>query len=463
MKNNEISAEEQYNKMVNTPVSKLIAKLAVPTVISMLVTSIYNMADTFFVSQINTQASAAVGVVFPIMAIIQAFGFTLGMGSGSLVSIRLGQKRNSDANVIASTAFFSSIFFGGIVTLFGNLFTPQILRFIGASETVLPYAQDYATYIFWGAPFICASFVMNNDLRSEGKAYLSMIALTSGGILNIILDPIFIYGFKLGISGAAIATLVSQFISFSILLSFYLRKKTVVRINIKNVSVKDGTLWKIICTGIPSLARQGLASIASILLNTSAAVYGDAAIAAMSIATKILMFVASIMIGIGQGFSPVSGYNYGAKRFDRVKKAYFFMVASGSSIMSFFAIIIFIFARQILHSFIDDQAAIDIGVVALRWQVSFIPLHPLIVGTNMLMQSTRHIKSATFLSMNRQGVFFIPAILILPRFLGLTGVEISQFVADVCSAITAIPFAISFFKKLNMLEKEENAVLEEKL
>lgn len=460
MKNNEISAEEQYNKMVNTPVSKLIAKLAVPTVISMLVTSIYNMADTFFVSQINTQASAAVGVVFPIMAIIQAFGFTLGMGSGSLVSIRLGQKRNSDANVIASTAFFGSIFFGGIVTLFGNLFTPQILRFIGASETVLPYAQDYATYIFWGAPFICASFVMNNDLRSEGKAYLSMIALTSGGILNIILDPIFIYGFKLGISGAAIATLVSQFISFSILLSFYLRKKTVVRINIKNVSVKDGTLWKIICTGIPSLARQGLASIASILLNTSAAVYGDAAIAAMSIATKILMFVASIMIGIGQGFSPVSGYNYGAKRYDRVKKAYFFMVASGSSIMSFFAIIIFIFARQILHSFIDDQAAIDIGVVALRWQVSFIPLHPLIVGTNMLMQSTRHIKSATFLSMNRQGVFFIPAILILPRILGLTGVEISQFVADVCSAITAIPFAIVFFKKLNKMEKEENEELE---
>ena len=460
MKNNEISADEQYNKMVNTPVSRLIAKLAVPTVISMLVTSIYNMVDTFFVSQINTQASAAVGVVFPIMAIIQAFGFTLGMGSGSLVSIRLGQKRNSDANVIASTAFFGSLFFGGIVTLFGNLFTPQILRFIGASETVLPYAQDYATYIFWGAPFICASFVMNNDLRSEGKAYLSMIALTSGGILNIILDPIFIYGFKLGISGAAIATLVSQFISFSILLSFYLRRKTVVRINIKNVSVKDGTLWKIICTGFPSMARQGLASIASIMLNTSAAVYGDAAIAAMSIATKILMFVASIMIGIGQGFSPVSGYNYGAKRFDRVKKAYFFMVASGSSIMSFFAIIIFIFARQILHSFIDDQAAIDIGVVALRWQVSFIPLHPLIVGTNMLMQSTRHIKSATFLSMNRQGVFFIPAILILPRILGLTGVEISQFVADVCSAITAIPFAIVFFKKLNKMEKEENEELE---
>ena len=448
------SADLQYEKMVNTPVSKLIAKLAVPTVISMLVTSIYNMADTFFVSQINTQASAAVGVVFPIMAIIQAFGFTLGMGSGSLVSIRLGQKRNSEANVIASTAFFSSIFFGIIVTLLGNLFTSQILSFVGASKSVLPYAKAYATYIFWGAPFICASFVMNNDLRSEGKAYLSMIALTFGGVLNIFLDPLFIYVIGLGISGAAIATLVSQFVSFSILLSFYLRKKTVVKISVKTVSVKNGTLWKIICTGIPSLARQGLASIASILLNTSAAVYGDAAIAAMSIATKILMFVASIMIGIGQGFSPVSGYNYGAKRFDRVKKAYFFMIASGSSIMSFFAVVIFIFARQILQAFIDDQTAIDIGVVALRWQVSFIPLHPLIVGTNMLMQSTRHIKSATFLSMNRQGVFFIPAILVLPKLLGLTGVEISQFVADVCSAIAAIPFAIAFFKKMNKMEKE---------
>lgn len=451
-----ISAEEQYNKMVNTPVSKLVTTLAIPTVISMLVTSIYNMADTFFVSQINTQASAAVGVVFPIMAIIQAFGFTLGMGSGSLVSIRLGQKRDKEANVIASTAFFSSLVFGAVVTLLGNVFSAGILSLIGASESVLPYAQDYARYIFWGAPFICASFVLNNDLRSEGKAYLSMIALTSGGVLNIFLDPVFIYVFKLGISGAAIATLVSQTISFLILLSFYLRKKTVIKLSIKSISVKKDVLWKIITTGVPSLARQGLASIASILLNTSAAVYSDAAVAAMSIATKILMFVASIMIGIGQGFSPVSGYNYGAKRYDRVKKSYWFMVLSGSSLMTFLAVVIFIFAHPILRGFINDDTAIGIGVTALRWQVSFMPFHPLIVGTNMLMQSTRHIKSATFLSMNRQGVFFIPAILILPRIFGLTGVETAQFVADVLSSIASIPFLVCFFKKLDRLEVEKN-------
>ena len=451
-----ISAEEQYNKMVNTPVSKLVTTLAIPTVISMLVTSIYNMADTFFVSQINTQASAAVGVVFPIMAIIQAFGFTLGMGSGSLVSIRLGQKRDKEANVIASTAFFSSLVFGAVVTLLGNVFSAGILSLIGASECVLPYAQDYARYIFWGAPFICASFVLNNDLRSEGKAYLSMIALTSGGVLNIFLDPVFIYVFNLGISGAAIATLVSQTISFLILLSFYLRKKTVIKLSIKSISVKKDVLWKIITTGVPSLARQGLASIASILLNTSAAVYSDAAVAAMSIATKILMFVASIMIGIGQGFSPVSGYNYGAKRYDRVKKSYWFMVLSGSSLMTFLAVVIFIFAHPILRTFINDDTAIGIGVTALRWQVSFMPFHPLIVGTNMLMQSTRHIKSATFLSMNRQGVFFIPAILILPRIFGLTGVETAQFVADVLSSIASIPFLVCFFKKLDRLEVEKN-------
>lgn len=454
MKEEAITAEEQYNKMTKTPVSKLITKLAVPTVISMLVTSIYNMADTFFVSQINTQASAAVGVVFPIMAIIQAFGFTLGMGSGSLVSVRLGQKRNSEANIIASTAFFSSVFLGAIVTFFGNVFSEHLLSFIGASESVLPYAQDYARYIFWGAPFICASFVLNNDLRSEGKAFLSMIALTFGGVLNIFLDPFFIYVLKFGISGAAIATLVSQSVSFLILLSFYLRKKTVIKISIKNINLKKNVLWKIICTGIPSLSRQGLASIASILLNTSAAAYGDAAIAAMSIAGKILMFVASVMIGIGQGFSPVSGYNYGAKRYDRVKKSYWFMVLSGSSLMTVFAILIFVFAQKILGAFINDESAIEIGVVALRWQVAFMPFHPLIVGTNMLMQSTRHIKSATFLSMNRQGIFFIPAILILPQILGLTGVEISQFAADVFSSIAAIPFLICFFKKLNRLEKE---------
>ena len=454
--NNDNFAENQYNKMVNTPVSKLITSLAIPTVISMLVTSIYNMADTFFVSQISTQASAAVGVVFPIMSIIQAFGFTLGMGSGSLISIRLGQKRNEEANVIVSTAFFTAIGIGFLITILGIIFSTQFLSLVGASNTILPYAQDYAKYIFFGAPIMTASFVLNNVLRSEGKAFFSMIGLTTGGILNIILDPIFIYALDLGISGAAIATLCSQSISFLILLTCFLKHKTVCHINIKLYSLKKKVLPKIVTTGFPSLSRQGLASISSILLNTAAGAYGDAAIAGMTITTKIVMFIASIMIGVGQGFSPVSGYNFGAKRYDRVKQAYTFTLTAGFILMGSLATIIFIFANQIMNAFINDINVVKIGVAALRWQVAFLPFHSLIIGTNMLMQSTRHIKSATYLSMNRNGIYFIPAILILPRIIGLQGVEMAQFVADVLSAITAVPFAIYFFKKMSNYNSEQN-------
>ena len=461
----EKNADEQYNKMVNTPVWKLITKLAIPTIISMLITSLYNMADTFFVSQLGTEASAAVGIVFPIMSIIQAFEKNLGMGSGSLVSIRLGQKRNEEASVISSTAFFAALSVGLLITCFGNIFARAVLGFVGADETVLPFARDYAFFIFWGAPFMCASFVLNNDLRAEGKAFFSMIALTTGGILNMILDPFFIFnelplfgtglvlkGFGFGIRGAALCTLISQFTSFWLLFSFYLRRKSICHISIKNISKDLRVLGKVTATGLPSLARQGLASIASILLNRNAALFGISAIAAMSIVGKIIMFIASMMIGIGQGFSPVSGYNYGAKRYDRVKKAYIFLVASGACVMSVFAAAAVIFAPQIIAAFRNDPGVIEVGTVALRWQAAFLPLHALIVGTNMLMQSTRHIKAATFLSMNRQGVYFIPAILILPQFFGLFGVEISQAVADLFSTFTAIPYMIWFFRKLPQTE-----------
>ena len=448
------NADTQYNKMVNTPVWKLVTTLAIPTVISMLITSIYNMADTFFVSQISTEASAAVGVVFPIMSIIQACGFTLGMGSGSLLSIKLGQKKNDEASEISATAFYTAIFIGFLITIFGNIFAAAFLRLVGASEAVLPYAQDYARYIFFGAPFMCASFVLNNDLRAEGKAFFSMIALTLGGLINIVLDPLFIFTFDLGISGAAIATIVSQFISFSILLSWYVGRKVICSMSIKHFTKRPAVLGHIVSIVMPSLARQGMASIATILLNTMSARYGgDSAIAAMSIVTKICMFMGSIMIGIGQGFSPVSGYNYGAKRYDRVKKAYIFMVISSFGLLSILAIICYGFAPQIMKAFRDDATVIAVGTVALRWQAAFFPFHPIIVGTNMLMQSTKHVKSALYLSMNRQGIYFIPAIILLSTTFGLTGVEISQAIADILSTFTAIPFMIYFFKKLSKMER----------
>lgn len=302
---------------------------------------------------------------------------------------------------------------------------------------------------------MCVSFVLNNNLRAEGKSFFSMIALASGGVLNIILDPIFIFVLKMGISGAALATVISQIISCGFLLSWFLVGKTICKINIKYFFQNFSLLGKIIPTGIPSFARQGMGSIASILLNTMAGRFGgDSAVAAMSIVTKILMFIGSIMIGIGQGYSPVSGYNYGAKRYDRVKKAFFFMVSSSFVLLSIISIVCCVFAPQIMKAFRDDADVIKIGTVALRWQAAFMPFHSIIVGVNMMMQSTKHIKQAMFLSMNRQGIFFIPAILILSFSFGLFGVEISQFVADVLSTITAVPFLIWFFKKLEKLEKE---------
>lgn len=442
-------SDKNYQKMTEVPVSRLILKLAGPTVISMLVTSVYNMADTFFVSKISTQASAAVGIVFPIMTIIQSFGFTLGMGSASLISRKLGEQKTKEASIFGATAFYSALLIGLLISVFGLIFSDSLMKFFGASSDVIPYAEAYASYIFYAAPLMCASFVMNNILRSEGKALFSMVALATGGLLNIVLDPLFIFGFKLGISGAAIATLVSQSISFFILLSWFIQKKTICSLLPTYITkhIKD---FLLVCsTGLPSLTRQGLASIATILLNREASFYSDSAVAAMSIVTKIVMFIASIMIGIGQGFTPVAGYNFGANRFDRVKKSYWFTLSLGFCVMLVVSAICGIFAPKLISAFRNDSEVIKIGVTTLRFQLYVMPLHAFIVATNMLLQATGKIASATFLSCNRQGIYFIPAILILPRFFGLNGMLISQTVADFFTFLTSIPFLIGFMKNIS--------------
>ena len=305
--NTDSKNEQQYIKMTATPVGRLISSLAIPTIISMLVTAVYNMADTYFVSQIGTSAAGAVGIVFSLMALIQAVGFALGMGAGSNISRLLGQKNEERAQVLAATAFYTSIFLGLLLTVFGLKYISGLMTALGATPTILPYAIDYAKYILMGAPIMCASYVLNNVLRAEGKATFSMIGISFGGVLNIVLDPIFIYSMGLGISGAAIATVLSQLISFLILLSCFLRKQTIIRLNIRKVATDVETYLLIIKTGLPSLFRQGLASISTVMLNVNAAVYGDAAVAAMSIVSKCFMLIFSSLIGFGQGFQPVVG------------------------------------------------------------------------------------------------------------------------------------------------------------
>lgn len=449
------AGQAQYRKMTQTPIPKLIVGLAVPTIISMMITAVYNTADTFFVSKLGTSATGAVGIVFSVMAIIQAIGFTLGMGSGSLSSRLLGKKDQKQANIIASTAFFAALAVGILITAAGLSLLDPIMHLLGATDTILPYARGYAQYIFFGAPVMCASFVLNNLLRSQGRAVLAMAGIGTGGILNILFDPLFIFGFRLGISGAAIATLISQCISFSILLSMFLRGKSVLCVSIHSVSRKARDYWLIVKTGFPSLCRQGLASIATVALNVNAALYGDAAVAAMSVVGRLFMLVMSVMLGFGQGFQPVVGYNYGASRFDRVRAAFAFALKVGVTLLTTLAVLLFVFAPALITLFTkSDQTVIEIGAFAARAQAVALPLQTLITLSNMLFQSTGQSLWATLIACARQGIFFLPLIFILPGLFGLRGVQMTQPVADVLSALLCIPFLALFYRRLRRLEQQ---------
>lgn len=442
---------QQFQKMTQTPVGKLITKLSVPTIISMLVTAIYNMADTFFVSKLGTSASGAVGIVFSVMAIIQAIGFTFGMGSGSWISRLLGAKDEEKSKEVAATGFYSAIFLCIVMSVIGEWKMDELMRILGASETILPYARDYARYILLAAPIMASSFVLNNILRSEGHAKFSMIGITTGGILNVILDPIFIFTFEMGISGAAVATALSQLISFCILLSYFVMHKTTTRLGIHRISRNPATYFQIIKNGLPSFSRQGLASIASILLNKQAMIYGDAAVAAMAIVSKIVAMIFSALIGFGQGYQPVVGFNFGAGIMERVKKAMKFTLKVGTIGMTSAAVILFATAPYLVRAFIaDDPAVIEIGTRALRAQAVSMPLLPIGVAANMTFQSIGDAWKATIMSAMRQGIFFLPLIFILPTFLGLWGVVTSQAGADFLTAIACTPFLIHFYKNLTV-------------
>ncbi len=459
--------EKQYNKMVNTPIRKLVISLAIPTIISMLVTALYNMADTYFVAQIDTCASAAVGVVFPFQAIIQAIGFTFGMGGGSVISAYLGQRKDKEAQITGSCAFYGAIFLGLLITLFGLLFLDKFLVLLGASEAVLPYARDYGLYITIGAAVMTGSFVLNNLLRAEGKAKLAMIGLTTGGILNIFLDPLFITVFDLGIAGAAIATVISQMISFGILFFMFISKRSIITLNPKYISLKLAPYSEIVKVGMPSFFRQGLASLATILMNRQAGLYGDEALAAISIVSKVFMMIFSVCLGIGQGYQPVCGYNYFAKRYDRVKKAMFFTLECSAILLTVVCLVCFIFSREVMMIFRkDDALVIDIGAKALKYQCFALPFLSLNVICNMTFQSTKKKFKATLLSACRQGIFFIPLVFLLPYLTevlgmgGLLGVELTQACADFLTFMFSIPFFFGIIKHFNSKEKEQNNIVE---
>lgn len=443
-----MNVKDKYTLMTTAPIPGLIGRLAVPTIISMLVTSIYVLADTYYVGKIDTQSTAAVGLSFSVMAIIQAFGFFFGHGSGNYISRMLGARETEKAQVMASTGFFYAFFFGILIAIVGHCFLTPICVALGSTPTILPYAETYLGIILIGAPFMASSLTLNNQMRFQGNAVYSMIGIISGAVLNIGLAPVLIFVCGMGIAGAAWSTLISQVCSFLILIYMDSRGSNV-RIRLASFSFKRCYLKEIVYGGSPSLCRQGLASTSTIMLNVAAGAYGDAAIAGMSIVTRICLFVNAFIIGFGQGFQPVCGFNYGAGLHHRVSEGFWFCVRIGFLFLLVCSAVGFWAAPEIVSWFRrEDPEVILIGTRALRWQLATLPLGAWIILCNMMLQTIRQPIRAVTLSSARQGLFFIPLILILPHFFHLEGVEMCQAVADICSFLLAIPLAYPVLRKL---------------
>lgn len=440
--------DAQYIKMTETPVARLVVTLGIPTTISMLVTSIYNMADTAFVGALGTSASGAIGVVFGYMAILQAIGFMFGQGSGSQIARMLGRRDGESANRIASTGFLTAVALALAVALASWFCLDDLLRFLGSSETILPYARSYCSFILLGAPFITGSFVLNNILRYEGLAMKAMIGLVTGAVLNLVLDPLLIFVFHMGTAGAGLATALSQIVSFCILLSMFLRGVTQSRLSFRSYSRDIRDLLWIIAIGFPSLLRQAMSSIGTIILNRCARGYGDAAVAAMAIVSRISMFIFSVGLGLGQGYQPVCSFNYGAGKYGRVRAAFRSTLRITMVVLVFFSVGVYLAAPWLVRFFRDDPEVIAIGVQALRYACFVMWLLPVSVLTNMTLQSSGKALPASFLALLRSGLFFLPVLLILNRVLGITGIEVAQPIADILTAVTSIPFVLYFFRHL---------------
>lgn len=439
-------AQSHYDKMTKTPLAKLIILLGIPTTISMLVTNIYNMVDTYFVGTLGESQQAATGILFTLQAIIQAVAFMLGQGSGTMVSKALADRNEEEASEYVSTAFFSGVGLGLLLFAGGILFLNPFMRLLGSTETILPYARQYGICVLASCPIAIGSFVLNNNLRYEGKAFYAMIGLVTGGILNIFGDYILISIFRLGVLGAGISTAVSQVISFLILLYFF-RKMAQSSIKISAFSKKAAVFLTIARVGFPALIRQGLSSVSNGLLNNLTRPYGDAAIAAMSVVNRFSAFVMCVGLGIGQGYQPVASFNYQAKEYGRVKKGLLITMGVGLLFVACLAIPGLIFSGQIVYLFQKSEEVITIGSFALRCACIGILFLPLSVPVNMLYQSIRKPGISSLLSLMRSGLMFIPTLIITTQFWGIVGIQVSQPLADILTGLFSVPFVIVFLRK----------------
>lgn len=440
----------QYIKMVETPIPKLILGLGLPTTISMLITNLYNMADTYFVSSLGNAQSGATSVVFGLMAIIQASGFMFGQGAGTVVSRRLGAGNKKEACDYASVGFFSALIAGILLLVFGLLFLNPLMRLLGSTDTILPYARTYGGCILCAAPAMLISCVFNNILRYEGKAMYSMYGLASGAILNIFLDFLTIRVLGLGVLGAGVATAFSQYVSCFVLSFMFKQCESKISFSFLKTGTQNilHVFGKIVAGGLPSMIRQGLGSISVMVLNNCCKPFGDEAIAAMGIVSRVINFLFSVGLGVGQGYQPVAGFCYGAKKYSRVRKGFFFTWGFGTLFLGTCAIIASFFSPEVIRFFRDDDIVVKIGAVAMRYQCISLLFLPFTVCNNMMFQSTGKSAQASILATFRSGIFFIPIVFLFSKLWGLWGIEISQAVADVIAALFCIPFTIRYFKEL---------------
>lgn len=435
-----------HKKMTETPVVKLILTLGLPTTLSMLVTNIYNMADTYFVGSLGESAQGAIGIVFTLQAVIQAVAFMLGHGSGTFVAKELAGGDANKAGEYVSTALAVGGIVGLVFTAVGLPLLSPIMRALGSTSTILPYARDYGLWILLACPFIVCSIVLNNNLRYEGKALYAMIGLTSGAALNIGLDYALVIGADMGVYGAGLATAVSQAAGFFLLLFFYL-KMAQSPLSVRRVSRKFGTYAAILRVGTPSLLRQGLNAASGGVLNHLTRPYGDSALAAVSIVNRYTALVTSVGLGIGQGFQPLASYNYSAQKYDRVKKGLFATMGMGFAVLIVCSVLGLTCARPIVRLFQKEPAVVDIGARALKYASLGLPFFCLSMPVNMLYQSIRNAGIASLLSMLRSGIVLIPVSFAFSALFGLSGIIAAQPAADVIAALLSIPFIVRFVRK----------------
>ena len=461
--NTKDKAQENHVKMTKTPVPSLILRLSCSTIVSMLAGTTYNIVDMYFVSDLGNSAVAAVGVLFSVLAMIQAVGYTFGMGAGSRISRFLGEQKEKEAGRDASAAVLMALVAGLILMAAGFLWQKPLIDFLGSTDTIEIYALDYGFWILLTAPVMCVSYVLNNVLRAEGMPVWALVGIGSGAVLNAVLDPILVSGLELGIRGAGIATFCGQSVSLAIMLIVMLSGKSVIglnkadsnykpagiRVKIEKIKREDKqrfqafrqTAIDITRTGIPSFFRQGLVCVATILLNRAAREYGDDVVAAISVSNKVFAILFAVMVGYGQGFAPVAGYNYGAKKNDRVRKAIIFTILSQVIASAVTGVLVWIFASSIISLF-GENAALELGVLSLRMHAVSLPFMAVCLVSGMLFQARGEIGKAILISSTRQGIFFLPLIWLLPMYFQENGVAVTQGISDILSGIFSLPFIL---------------------